>query len=904
MSKDRSKYSGIAFEHSPLGIIIVSIDGHFLDVNEKFANIVGYSREQLVNMSIFELTHPDDAEKSADILHLVQMSKGTHLELEKRYISATGKIIWVEVNTICVDGLDGELLVVSQVTDITQRYENRIKLQNELNLRGTILDSLPVAVAYSNLDGLIKDCNQAFEKLLGVKKADIQDQHPRNIVNGEASGKLTQWNLDITKNAGFKTLELELVQSTGEKKQINIISALLPDYSGFISTWIDRTEELKIESEFRQLFNSIGDAVFLFEQKADGLPGRILEVNRSACVRYGYTREEFLELEGKDVNTPESAAKMPAGAKKLLKDSKVLVSRKHKTKNGETFPAEVNANRFVLNGKPMILTIARDVTDRDHALEVSEMKSNFLAHMSHEIRTPLNAIVGVCDLLLESNLPESERELATTMQSASKQLLSLICDILDISKIEAGKLDIEYLEFDCLEFLQEIYRVMCSLSNKKGLKFILEIQGIADRAGGKRIFADQGRLGQILYNLIGNAIKFTSRGSVTLRVIEFNRINDLKSSLRFEVADTGIGFDLEKKSELFRPFTQGDASMTRKFGGTGLGLSISKGLIHLMGGKIDIDSNPSGGSIFWFELPVTWAAATSSEAMIESKTELPANNARREDHKGAPKGKILIVEDNMINQTVAERMLKRLGYVYQSVGNGLEALQVISDVPFDLVLMDCQMPEMDGYAATSAIRESPKRSIPIIAMTAGATLNEKLKCAEAGMDDFISKPVRLKDLENVLNKWLHNSGYVRAAMGAHFLEFNSNSIIGIRSLDEQHFEMEELMKALHQLLISGSSDKERIIATMTKLRCKAKEHFEYEEKLFMGTAYPDAKLHVERHRAWLETFETLCGKIMRGDDVRRLELFVILNQWMTEHLYSLDQGLIDYVSEADFAKTG
>jgi signal transduction histidine kinase/CheY-like chemotaxis protein len=503
---------------------------------------------------------------------------------------------------------------------------------------------------------------------------------------------------------------------------------------------------------------SISDSAIM-ENVADGVmllnaDGRIGQINDQCLLLYGLGREQAVGLQYEELLAAAWIAQSPFPTPSGTREHWTLKLAEHRRFTGAPFevllPRDVwlrvieqrgpdgvaystHVDISELKRQQRAISLAREAADRANAA-----KSAFLAMISHEIRTPMNGIIGMTHLLLDSGLDDRQRFYAETVETSAGTLLGIIDDVLDVSKLEAGKLTLEAIPFDPCDLVDEAIRLMTPRARERnlGLDRVRPSDAIGRRLG------DPTRVRQVLLNLISNALKFTEAGGVT---IEVETAPQDAGAITIKVSDTGIGLDPTAIGKLFQRFEQADGTITRRFGGTGLGLHISRQLVDLMGGEIGAEPRAEGGSLFWFTLPLAPAPAdVAPVAAIEPEP------ARRSG------GRVLVVEDNPINQLVAQAILSQAGFTVEIASGGQAALDMIGLSPPDLVLMDVQMPEMDGYEATRRIKAlSPAAAIlPIVALTANAMEGDRQQCLAAGMIDYVAKPFDPGGLIRTVDRWI------------------------------------------------------------------------------------------------------------------------------------------------------
>lgn len=520
----------------------------------------------------------------------------------------------------------------------------------------------------------------------------------------------------------------------------------------------------------RTLIDSLPDYVYVKD-----LDSRFLLVNAPGARMMGAeTQQALLGKTDFDFYPAELAQHYRADEERLMQTGEPLIGQAE-----PCWEAATNTQKWILTTKaPLrdssgkvvgLVGSGRDITEikqmteeleraKAQAEAANQAKSVFLANMSHEVRTPMNGILGMTDLVLDTDLTLEQRECLNTVKESAESLLTVINDILDYSKIEAGKLDLEHIEFSVREIVEETMRAQARAAQKKGLALSCDLQPEVP----ERLLGDPTRLKQVITNLLGNALKFTERGEVALEVrMEGKAEPNQCVWTRFTVRDTGIGIAKEKQRLIFQAFAQSDDSTTRQYGGTGLGLTISAQLVDMMDGRIWVESEPGLGSRFHVTLPLDLPAGPRRSAGAqEQRSSAAVGTAARgvaeliaTHPENGRSLRILVVEDNAVNQKLAVELLRKCGHRTSVASDGGEALKLYQQSKFDLVLMDVHMPNMDGFEATAVIRQAEKgteRHVPIIAITACAMKGDQEKCLSAGMDAYLSKPIRPAELFEVI----------------------------------------------------------------------------------------------------------------------------------------------------------
>ena len=632
-----------------------------------------------------------------------------------------------------------------------------------------VVEAAPVAIYTTAADGTVRSWNAAAERVFGWS-ADEAVGRPLRIVPPDRAAAYAASRARVW--AGY-AVDDELTQGVrrdGTLVDLSVSAAPLCDAMGRVTGGVvlatDVTARVRAEAARTRAERAVAAGDARFARMTANLPGVVFQyvrrpdgsaaypfVSRGSVELFGLTPEQFRADSSVLVRLvlPDEAGSFrgSVGRSKATLGPWQWEGRfRHATTGAVRWLSAAARPEVQADGSTVWDGVMTDVTAdkaaRDAAEAASRAKSDFLANMSHELRTPLNGVVGMLQLLTATPLSDDQRRYAATADASAAALLALINDVLDFSKIEAGKLVLDPVPFDVADATADAVAILAARAAAKGLA----VSCVIDPAAAGRRVGPADRVRQVLVNLIGNAVKFTAAGSVTLTVTP--EPAEGEDTIRFAVADTGIGIPADRIDRLFQTFSQVDTSTTRQYGGTGLGLAICRQLAGLMGGRVGVDSAVGHGSTFWFtaRLPVDRTAAVPPPPAAVA---VPTGRRRH----------VLVAEDNDVNQMVVGEMLRRLGYGCELVGNGRAAVDAVAAAGggrFDLVLMDCQMPVMDGLEATAALRAAEVAAgtprLPVVALTANALQGDRERCLAAGMDDYMSKPVDVRALAAKLAAWV------------------------------------------------------------------------------------------------------------------------------------------------------
>jgi PAS domain S-box-containing protein len=766
----------------PAALFCADANGKCIFVNDAWCKITQLSKADGLDENWTKSIHPDDRIALQEARSL-GLKSGTAFSHKFRIQRKTGEVRFVELSVSILSDETGarsghigtlqdftnEKLVEGKLTSRKEDLELSV-VERALDF-STLAETIPQLVWISDQDGSLNYVNRKWTDYTGVSLGSLENTV--DLIHSEDEEKWRKiWKMCLETGRPYE-VEYRLRHLKSGCYRWHLVRAEpVKNEQGVIARWFGTCTDIHDQKISQENLREIKNRTAMIMQDA---PILLWAVNE---------RGDFTYYEGK-VGKKLGFTEKDRLVKNILElyEERTEISQSvRRALQGETVIGEARFDQIWLENKFIpqfsstgeitgVIGLSVDVSERklqeierqkiEAALKESEkqimkssfeaqtalastkMKSEFLANMSHEIRTPINGVLGMTGLLLDTALNSEQKEFASAIQSSGQVLLGLINDILDFSKIEAGKLELEIIDFDLNHLVRELEKSFSYSIKQKGLKFLKSVQPALP----PRYRSDPTRIRQILTNLIANAIKFTDSGYVIIDVTAVTTEGQV-TFVKFEVSDTGIGMSKEALAKLFQAFTQADSSTSRKYGGSGLGLSISKHIVKLLGGDIGVSSDEGRGSTFWFTLPLEAASSQLNDGIVtEAYFIQPA-------HRSPVRLRILLAEDNTINQLIGIKMLEKMGHYVDVAANGREVLDALSRAPYDLILMDCQMPEMDGYEATRKVRElnSSVRTIPIIAMTANAMDGDREKCLSAGMNDYLTKPVSQKALASIVDK--------------------------------------------------------------------------------------------------------------------------------------------------------
>ncbi len=765
-----------------------SVEGNvFVYCSSASRSLLGYEPEEMVGTSAFDYLHPDDQQRLK-----VTMSDSEHSGcipvVTFRYRRKDGSYAWFETNSRYIYDDHGQILeIISVSRDITERKRFESMLQESEQRYKSLFEYNPSAVYSMNLQGDYLTANSNLEELTGYTMDELIGMYFGPVVHEKDIAK-TLHHFTLASQGEPQSYDLTLIHKDGHQIEINTINIpIIVDkqvvgvygISRDITERTRYTEQIeKLSNEYTLILNAVSEGIFGLDTE-----GRVTFINPAGVRMLGFEHDEIMGRSYLDHirQTASDAVHYRPEDSPLLRVIRTGESQRSMDavlwrKDGSSFLAEYRATPLFDKGERKgAVVVFRDITDeqeiiraKESAEKADQAKSEFLAVMSHELRTPMNGIMGMTDLLAETELDEEQRGYAEIISQSSASLLYLLNEILDFSKIEAGKMTLNHEPVSVESVMEMVTELFTPKAGEKNVRLSSQIASDVPEL----IIGDADRLRQVLVNLVSNAVKFTEEGQVSIAVKTEYCPNARKLNLKFSVQDTGIGIPTDKQPLLFQSFSQLHPSINRKYGGTGLGLAICKSLVELMGGAIGVESAENEGSTFYFTLPVVtdeeWEmnGAEDNRQSVDSKAQ---NDGVHTDSSGIlpvdsltpalPEAKygplrILVAEDHPVNQKLLLTMLEKRGYRADLVENGQQALEAVLERPYDLLFMDVQMPVMSGITASARIREqAPARHQPfIVAVTAYARPEDRERCMSAGMEDFVSKPFLASDIERILRE--------------------------------------------------------------------------------------------------------------------------------------------------------
>ncbi|WP_052421265.1 PAS domain-containing hybrid sensor histidine kinase/response regulator [Paenibacillus sp. FSL R7-0273] len=747
-------------------------DATYLYASPVCQQMFGYTPEEMVGTKGMGYIHPEDEARVQQ--YILDGMDGIRLEpIVFRFLCKDGSYLWVETTLRHIRyGTGGTDEIIGVTRDVSDRKQYELKMMESENRYKSLFEYNPSAILAMALDGRIESLNASLQHLTGYTRDTLLNSSYSELIDPEGLDFVAE-RFTLAAGGAAQSFECRLIRREGQLVEAGMIYVPIMQDSrvtgvfAIISDITERKRHLeqieKLSYEHALILNSVSEGIF-----GISLAGETVFINPAASAMLGFDSVQgggSIELHAIQ-QTRLDGDPYPGGGKTLPEWFSEHLSYDEKEgvfwrQDGSSFLVRYRMTPLFDNGvQKGIVVVFRDITEekaivraKESAEQADRAKSEFLAIMSHELRTPMNGIIGMTDLLTGTELNEEQEYYTQIISKSSASLLHILNEVLDFSKIEAGMMTVDLQTVDLRQVLAHVTEIFYPRVMEKGLVLDTEL----DPALPPLLVTDEMRLRQILINLIGNAVKFTDEGSVRLSVRLEASLETGVVILKFTVKDTGIGIAPESQGLLFQSFSQLHPSINRKYGGTGLGLAISKKLVELLGGAIGVDSREGEGAEFYFTIEALLPRQDSSQEYItagEGGKQVTVKNRPSEYSFGefGPLS-ILIAEDHPVNLQIMQAYLKKRGYAADAVLNGLQAVEAVRLHRYDLVFMDVQMPLLDGFEAAMRIREEHGRYPVIIGATAFAQKEDKEMCLRAGMQDFISKPIRPEELDRVLREW-------------------------------------------------------------------------------------------------------------------------------------------------------
>jgi len=745
-------------DHLQAGICRTSVGtrARFEYANATLCEMLGLSSKEMTQMPIANIFF--DRRKFQ--LFLQKMTKEGFIRGFETRLKGRGKDpFWAAISAVAVtDSKDKPKYFDMFINNVSERKLYEKELIQSKAMFQTVFNNTAAAITVTDKEERIAAWNPFTEKMLDMDKGDLFNRPVRDLYPPKEWKRMRSFQ--IRKKGMLEDIETKVYKKNGELLDVNVSISILKDLDGNIVGSIgiirDITNQKLAEAKLKEeqdkiriiLDNSAASITLTDDQE------RIVLWNKFTEDLFGMTKKDLYMRPVQSLYPEEEWIKIRSENIRR-KGSQHHLRTKVMHKSGRVLDVDLSVNILKGSDNQIIgsVGILQDITQQKKfeemlvqskliAEEASSAKSLFLANMSHEVRTPMNTIMGMLDLTLDTEMTDEQRDNISVAKDAADNLLGLINDILDLSRVEAGKITLESIEFHLHNVVASVVKGLTVLAKKKNLDIAINVDSDVPLL----IEGDPVRLRQILINLINNAIKFTHKGLITVNVKKAALGGD-KVSVRFEVVDQGIGIPKDRQDKVFEVFTQADDSTTRQFGGTGLGLAICKRLTEMMDGEIGVISEVGKGSTFYFTanfkiLKAKSAAVSTGSGVSEEEVSGSSFENLKDIH-------ILLAEDNLVNQRIAARLLEKQGWKVTAVGDGQSVIDALNKEAFDVVLMDAQMPILDGFEATRIIRkgeESTGRHMPIIALTARVMAEDRKQCEEAGMDGYVAKPIDRKKL--------------------------------------------------------------------------------------------------------------------------------------------------------------